>query len=219
VSDDELQELGENIKEHGLQVPLKFYVEDRNTKTDPILLDGRNRLEAMERVGFSGYIEKHYIYKDPVACVIGLNIRRRHLTKEQQAELIVAAHKAAAAVSVGSNKPRQVGEVSAMGGRGKVDQVKAAVVADAEKHGISKRTVERALAKSNKVPSNQPAPRKSPSKPKSQTEALNSFAWSEASPALRAKWIDAVGVKSIWEAATPAQRAEFGWFARGGGGQ
>ena len=43
---------------------------------------------------------------DPVALIIGLNVHRRHLTKQQQADLIVAAHKAAAEAS------RQVGEVS-----------------------------------------------------------------------------------------------------------
>jgi hypothetical protein len=37
-------------------------------------------------------------------------------------------------------EPRQVGEVS-KGSRGKVDTTKAKAVAEAEKHGISKRTV------------------------------------------------------------------------------
>ena len=43
-------------------------------------------------------------------------------------------------------KPRQVEEVS-KGGRGKVNEVKAAAVATAKEHGISKSTVERSFAK------------------------------------------------------------------------
>jgi hypothetical protein len=126
------------------------------------VLDGRNRLEAMERAGIELKprddlnmldLEEHEI----VAHIISANIRRRHLTKQQQADLIVAAHKAAA------EAPRQLGEVPnsassrnlpAQGKRhvkGKAgsekDQVKAAAVATAKKHGISKRTVERAMAK------------------------------------------------------------------------
>jgi hypothetical protein len=36
---------------------------------------------------------------------------------------------------------------SSPGGRGKINTLKAAVLADAEKHGIGKRTVERSIAK------------------------------------------------------------------------
>ena len=32
--------------------------------------------------------------KNPVAYILSLNIQRRHLTKQQQADLIVAAHMA-----------------------------------------------------------------------------------------------------------------------------
>jgi hypothetical protein len=76
---------------------------------------------------------------DAVAYVISLNIRRRHLTKQQQADRIVAAYQAA------GNKPPQGEEVS-RGGRGNVNEKKAAIVAAAAEHGISKATVERAIA-------------------------------------------------------------------------
>jgi hypothetical protein len=150
MSDAEIAELGEDIKANGLMVPLLFSSQGE----DHVLLDGRNRLEAMERVGITietdrfGLPDRYRGAKaaksthtaNPVAYIIGLNIRRRHLTKQQQADLIVAAHKAA------EDKPRQVGEVS-NGGRGKVNETKAAIVSTAAEHGISKRTVERAMAR------------------------------------------------------------------------
>jgi len=103
------------------------------------LADGRNRLEALERIGLTltpcaiERIDPTLI--DPVAYIIGKNVLRRHLSKQAQADLIVAAHKAAAGAG---DKPRQGDEVYAKGGRGKV------------KHGVGKRTVERSFAKSQK---------------------------------------------------------------------
>jgi ParB/Sulfiredoxin domain len=108
MSDEDLAKLGDDIKANGLKHPIIFQNTDNNG--DEILLDGRNRLEAMERAGIrSEYIDKHYRMGDPVAHIIGLNIHRRHLTKQQQADLIVAVHKAAAEAS------RQVGEVPKQG--------------------------------------------------------------------------------------------------------
>jgi ParB/Sulfiredoxin domain len=153
MTDDELAKLGEDIKANGLRCPIVRY---REKDGNAFLLDGRNRLEAIERAGltYRSCMDSEVYSGDPVSLIIGLNIHRRHLTKEQQADLIVAAHKA------GENKPRQVGEVSNKalfaelevglqnkGGRGKIDKTKAAIVADAKKHGIGKRTVERAIAK------------------------------------------------------------------------
>jgi hypothetical protein len=151
MSDEELLFLGEDIKANGVLDPITF-------DKDGLLLDGRNRLEAAERAGIGlRSWEKSTYLRDPVCYVISRNILRRHLTKQQQAELIVAAYKAptvAKAITrkadkVGS-KPRQVGEVSTdKGGRGNVDTVKAAAVETAKAYGIGKRTVERALAKAN----------------------------------------------------------------------
>ena len=137
--EDELAKLTEDIKANGMRFPITL-------DKDGGLLDGRNRLEALERAGLdlpSGQTQI-YLGDDPVGFVISANIHRRHLTKQLQADLIVAAHKAAAEAA---DKPRQLGEVSAKGGRAKVDTVKAAAVAAAKEHGISKRTVERSFAK------------------------------------------------------------------------
>jgi hypothetical protein len=95
----------------------------------------------------------HWRDGDPVAHIIGLNIHRRHLSKQQQADLIVAAIKA-------GEKPRNDCEVS-KGGRGKVNETKAKAVAEAKKQGIDKRTVEEALAKAEgKTPKPKPKPRR-----------------------------------------------------------
>ena len=108
----------------------------------------------MERIGIADdALVETFHCKDPVTHIISLNLRRRHLTKAQQTDLIIAAVKAGA-----DYKPRQVGEVS-KGGRGKVDEIKAAVVEAAAEHGISKRTAERRIAKAEgKTP--KPASRK-----------------------------------------------------------
>jgi hypothetical protein len=56
-------------------------------------------------------------------------------------------HPTKALTKAGAEKSRQVGEVSAKGGRAKINKVKATVVATPEEHRINKHTVERALAK------------------------------------------------------------------------
>jgi ParB-like chromosome segregation protein Spo0J len=95
MSDDQLTKLGQDIKANGLGSPITFFDPPGGER---MLLDGRNRLEAMERVGIDyheGNAETVYT-DDPVAFVITRNIHRRHLTKQERADLIVAAHKAAA---------------------------------------------------------------------------------------------------------------------------
>jgi hypothetical protein len=155
MSDEELRVLGEDIKANGLNVPLAFcWVEGGTPEAHRVLIDGRNRLEAMERVGirlqpqgntlpgrFRGKETATIIDSDPVAAIIGLNIHRRHLTKQEQIDLIVAARTA-------DKKPGHDGPVS-KGGRGKIDPLKAAVIADAKAAGIdaSERTVKRSIAK------------------------------------------------------------------------
>jgi ParB-like chromosome segregation protein Spo0J len=145
MSDEELAKLGEDIKANGLKSRITFF--------DPpdgeyMLLDGRNRIEAMERVGIeliADNVEKVY-RADPVAFVISANIHRRHLTKAQQADLIVAALKA-------SRKNCEVPKRHVKGKAGsQKDEVKAEAVDLAAKHGIGKRTVEAAMAKAELTP-------------------------------------------------------------------
>jgi ParB-like chromosome segregation protein Spo0J len=108
----ELIELGEDIKKSGLQQAIAVIMEDVEVVasadgsydiTDPIrtiVLDGRNRLDAMEAVGLKIVDEKGqlldsvpYIVIDPKAIdpysyVFSANILRRHLQWDQRRTLI-----------------------------------------------------------------------------------------------------------------------------------
>jgi ribosome modulation factor len=89
--------LGEDIKKNGLKSHLKLHKGK--------LLDGRNRLEAMELVGVSADLSgdvaalgcpfDHLDERvDPYDYVISVNLQRRHLTPYQKRELIAVVLKA-----------------------------------------------------------------------------------------------------------------------------
>jgi transposase-like protein len=98
MSEDELRELGENIKANGMLSPIILH--------QGMLLDGRNRLDAMESVDIkfdwkdvprcSGGL---YDEVDPYDFVVSANLHRRHLTNEQKRELIAKVLKAKPEVS------------------------------------------------------------------------------------------------------------------------
>ena len=102
MSDDELRQLGEDIRAHGLQVPVVFLADGLT------LIDGRNRLDAMERAGlpiFDGdgkfQLPCDTIRDvDPVAYVVSANYHRRHLTAEQRDNLIRRAKAQSPGLSV-----------------------------------------------------------------------------------------------------------------------
>jgi hypothetical protein len=98
---DELRALGEDIKRRGglPAVPLVLWEAEKNAQQ--FLLDGRNRLDAMEAAGLP-VLDKEGKDLDwnlslqctrlrggnPYAIVVSTNIHRRHLTGEQRRELI-----------------------------------------------------------------------------------------------------------------------------------
>jgi len=113
VSTDELTALGEDIKTNGLQVPIVIWSAKNDERNDFYLLDGRNRLDAMEMVGLQPVnldwkgggihqlkqVEYRKVYgdnggnaiiarTDPYAFVVSANIHRRQLTAEQKRDLI-----------------------------------------------------------------------------------------------------------------------------------
>ena len=115
---EELKELARDIAKNGLQQPIVFWTEAQGLeRLDPeqvLLLDGRNRLDAIERA-FAADLERlaqHiaaalnytssqpgsatllYGDTDPQAYVASANIHRRHLTPEKKREIVTALLKA-----------------------------------------------------------------------------------------------------------------------------
>ncbi len=146
MSESELRELGEDIKEQKLHEPIALWFPDPESNK-PELLDGRNRMDAMEAAGISvvrdewkgGGIHQLlvswsgvYAPADPYAYVISRNIHRRHLTAEQRRELIAKLLKANP-----DHSNRQIAETikashvtvgavrAELEGRGQIDHVEA----------------------------------------------------------------------------------------------
>jgi hypothetical protein len=114
MGQDELRALGEDIKKNGLLNPVVFWSPEekfaRNWReiAGSFLLDGRNRLDALEAVGIDviaadgkSLVSDLLITnvseeeaQDPYAYVISANIHRRHLTTAQKSELIETLLKA-----------------------------------------------------------------------------------------------------------------------------
>jgi ParB-like chromosome segregation protein Spo0J len=72
-----LDELTADIAENGQRVPITLTVMGE-------LLDGRNRLEACRRAGVEPIFERVAVV-DPLALIVSLNLKRRHLTASQRA--------------------------------------------------------------------------------------------------------------------------------------
>lgn len=161
MSEQELDALAADIKQNGLHHPVVVW---HDKKGKSWVLDGRNRLAALERLGIElrdqgwtdGYVDfgagsvlftEGKDISDPATFVISANIRRRHLTKEQQAELIVKTIEAATSTDR-ATVARSVNRDSngRLHGREK-DPVLTAAVHEGAKHGISKRTIQSARAK------------------------------------------------------------------------
>jgi hypothetical protein len=152
-------------------------------------------MDAMERAGikFNGADRYNLTHDaDVVGFIISKNIRRRHLNKQERADLIVAAIKA-------GEKPVQAEPVSEKGGRGKKNPIKEKALAAAKEHDISEATVKRALAKAE---GKTPKPKK---KPKSKPEVEHAQPFDDGGDDCtieRKQWIG--GVEAVWDAA-PAE--------------
>ena len=115
MEEDELQELAANIKKNGLRVGIgilgKKPDQDQPSKELPILIDGRNRLDALALAGMLAVnnqgrlcikvsnddeqglrlIRQNYHEGDPDEIVLSLNVYRRHLSREAKRMLIAKA--------------------------------------------------------------------------------------------------------------------------------
>jgi ParB-like chromosome segregation protein Spo0J len=78
MTDAELEELAENIKVNGLNLPIILY--------QGKILDGRNRYLACQKAGVEPDFWE-YEGDTPVQFVLSLNLKRRHLTIPQRAAI------------------------------------------------------------------------------------------------------------------------------------
>lgn len=83
MTEDQLEGLAQDIKENGQTDPIVIWQES--------IIDGRNRLRACERAGLSPRFEERAFANDVEVkrFIISKNLKRRHLSTEQQRELIV----------------------------------------------------------------------------------------------------------------------------------
>ena len=102
MTPDELRALGEDMLKNGMSSPVVLWQADE--KTPAVLLDGRNRLDAIELVSGPVEVGRWTVsadgrpnwglvsmlsgcWVDPYIYVISANIRRRHLNVEQRQHL------------------------------------------------------------------------------------------------------------------------------------
>ena len=100
IPDEDLFELGENIKQNGLQQPIVLWTPQKRSEPQAkakYLIDGRNRVVGMEAVGMKIIGENGewlvattvlYGETDPFEYVVSANLHRRHLTHGEKRELI-----------------------------------------------------------------------------------------------------------------------------------
>jgi hypothetical protein len=93
LHEDDLCALAEDIKQYGLREPVSFIKDE----SEFVLLDGRNRLDALELHGKEithDTLNDSRIFKqlpasiDVTAFIVSSNIHRRHLTAEDKRKLI-----------------------------------------------------------------------------------------------------------------------------------
>ena len=96
MSDDELAEMAESIKAHGLREKIHAIISVSDDTTDWEVIDGRNRLEALRRYLKVSDVDLIASYMQPVTMsgaytpeeyVMMANIERRNLTQPQRREL------------------------------------------------------------------------------------------------------------------------------------
>ncbi len=117
IEGEEFAELVADVRKHGVREPIVIYQNK--------ILDGRNRYRAAIAAGVEARLIE-YDGDDPLAYVISLNLKRRHLDELQRA--MVAAR--IATLRRGANQHSPIGETS---------QADAAAMLN-----VGKRTVERA---------------------------------------------------------------------------
>jgi ParB-like chromosome segregation protein Spo0J len=204
VSADELKELADDIAKNGMHSRITVVADETGKQ---VLLDGRNRLNALELLGRKIALGDSTIFEelsadliDPYAYVISANIQRRHLTVDQKRDLIEKLLKATP-----ENSNRQIAE-TVKASHHTVESVRTKMESTGQiaqlPKTFGKDGKERPTKSASKARS--PATRKRRTEPPKDTvaAALNSLSWSEADASLRRRFVEAVGVASLLEAAS-----------------
>jgi hypothetical protein len=166
LGEDELSELAEDIRQHGLVHPV-VYRRGRGRGGPLLIVDGRNRLNAIASLGIAipsdpskkvrlpNSAEPVVIFKsfegtqkDVASFVISSNDRRRHLTKEQRAARIIAVVEAAEGRTIeAATTARSFNTTDKGKGGSTKNPVAEQVLLEAKQAGISERTTRAAMAK------------------------------------------------------------------------
>jgi hypothetical protein len=109
MSDGELAELANDIKENGLIEPIWTHADK--------VIDGRNRLAACQIAGVEPTFREWKGNGSLVGFVMSLNLHRRHLTASQKATLAVEI-KPMLAAEIAAEKAKKCSEAGKSGGRG-----------------------------------------------------------------------------------------------------
>jgi hypothetical protein len=221
MTEAELRELAEDIKTNGLIDPIVTWAKDDN-----LLLDGRNRLDALALAGLLGVDDagrlcdvksrnriklQVYTEGDPWAIALSLNVHRRHLNAEQKRDLIAKVLKAQPATSnrqiagIVKADDKTVANVrSALESTAEIPQLKKTKGKDGKARPVK--------AKKKSIPITVPSV---PSKAAIDTEpevkpalvAIPTQAGTTLSPTIQSEWREAIRTLEILTSHTPAQVA------------
>lgn len=108
MSDEQLDELAEDIAANGLRRPIVLL--------DGMILDGGNRYAACVKAGVAPQF-KWFDEPNALAFVLGENLRRRHLTVGQQAMIVASATDWSRAQAVGNPQFGNVTELQTVADR------------------------------------------------------------------------------------------------------
>lgn len=151
MNEAELRELGKDIKKNGMRYPIVLWRENEGAKT--YLLDGRNRLDAMESIGAPAIDEhgklSHWSFRDgdPYDLVLSFNVHRRHLSAEQRRELIAKILKERPGLSdrriaavMGRSKTTVAAQRKKLESGGQIDHLKKRIGADGKEQAAHKKS-------------------------------------------------------------------------------
>ncbi len=232
ADEDELQNLSDDIRAHGLLDPIVLF-EER-------ILDGRNRAAACESAGVAPrYVEFQGSREEALMFVVSHNLKRRHLTKQAIADTLVEAEDfnlhyelgepaALPDIKMSAQKPKTASNrelAKAAGGAVSREMINATrkVKEKAElelREAVKKGRigVQDAAKAADLPPEQQKAIAASPKPRKAAQDAFEAaksaatrYASGEGDPrvALRTAWEKATALRRLWEAADKGTRE---WF-------